>query len=323
MKNCIDMKGSMGIGTEWRHNAPHKIRIDIPYICYETDIFTVFKAWNPGHTSDYGQFATHDEWWDPFLSLDRERIQHAGLRLWGITDPFDDTVTSLGIDRLPALRTLSLFMLGPDPGLEKGIKPIRPGWVQMSPLVLQRDFYFEMRDISPHQLEHHPMFRDSIISRLSITGPLDTPFRHLVPWAKAWLWHFVHRSRKDMYQKVSLGQLGPDYMMDKTHPYGNRCPLDLFNCKFGFFRHSRADIWDWNPYWEIKPRFLCEKEWMKDLERVGLFDENRTIVGDFDAFYKLRQDEIDGPTLRTAKDVIRMIKEKKEAKEKRLLILRS
>ncbi|EAQ88542.1 predicted protein [Chaetomium globosum CBS 148.51] len=251
--------------------ALDKFHFTMPYICYETDIFTVSKAWNIGHTSDRDQEETFLDWWDPFLGLDRARIQHAGLRLWDNIEPFSDTVTSLDIKRLDALRTLSLFMLGPDPGLEPGITSARPGWVQMSPLVLQRDFYFELRDISPSQLEHHPMFRDRIISRRSTTGRLDRPLRVLVPWTKAWLWHYVHCG-KAMHKDVFLQDLGPDYMMDPLGWAGRPCPLGLSGCQTGDYAHSQKNIWDWIPEnWKIKTRFLCEKEWLQDLERVGLF----------------------------------------------------
>ena len=55
----IDMEGLRGIGTHGRDNIPHMIRVEVPFICYETDVFTVFKAWNPGHTSDMPQSSNY------------------------------------------------------------------------------------------------------------------------------------------------------------------------------------------------------------------------------------------------------------------------
>ncbi|KAH6631303.1 hypothetical protein F5144DRAFT_547437 [Chaetomium tenue] len=208
-RGYMDLEGLRGISI--RARVPDKLRFDMPWICYETDIFTVSKAWNKGHTSDRGQSYTFLHCWDPFLYLDRTRIKHAGLRL--------------------------------DPGIKSG----RPGWVQMSPLVLQRDFHFELRDISPSQLEHHPMFRDYLISRRSTTGRLDRPLRHLVPWTKAWLWHSAHCGEA-MDNDVFLEDLGPDYMMDPSGWAGRPGPLDLPGCQSEqHYMHSQRDIWDWNP----------------------------------------------------------------------------
>jgi hypothetical protein len=110
--------------------------------------------------------------------------------MWDEIRIFDDTVAALNPQELPALKTLSLIMLGPDPGLEGGT---RPGWVQMSPLVLQRDFDFELREISRNQIDKHPMFNRYIISRISTTTEPDSPLNLVILWTMAWLWHFVHR----------------------------------------------------------------------------------------------------------------------------------
>ena len=301
------MDGEPGIGTDGRHNVPHMIRVEVPFICYETDVFTILKAWNPGHTSDMLQEDTFWQWWDPFFGLDRGRIQHAGLRVWDEIRIFGDTVTCLDINHLPALKSLSLIMLGPDPGLEGGT---RPGWVQMSPLVLQRDFDFELRDISPNQLENHPMFNAYVISRLSTMAEPDLPLKVLVLWTMAWLWHFVHCD--EINDWVDLDNLGSDYMILEEWD-GKRCLLLYEGCSVGEQSHTRKDIWDWIPTvkFELKIRFLCEREWLEDLERVGVFDEDRTNAGDFAAFYKLREEEMDRPTLFTAQALVRGIIERK------------
>ncbi|KAK3290527.1 uncharacterized protein B0H64DRAFT_332283, partial [Chaetomium fimeti] len=270
IRGYIDMQDEPGIGTNGRTNVPHNIYVDLEYICYETDIFTVFKTWNPGHTGDYPQPETFTESWDPFFGLDRSRIQHAGLRLWCTGETFNDAVAKFDIGELPALRTLSLITLGPDPGLEQGP---RPGWVRMSPLALQRDFYFELRDISLTQLQRHPMFSEPIIGKRNTTADLDTPFSHLIPWAKAWLWPFEYtgwnNTSKEMLEDVN-----------SLH---------------------------WDSRFEVKLKFLCEKQWLADLERVGLFDDNRTNARDFDAFYKLRKEEMDRRLLAAARGIIRAI----------------
>lgn len=229
--------------------------------------------------------------------------------MWDEPRILDDTVTSIGIDDLPALQTFSFIMLGPDPGLVGGT---RPGWVQMSPLVLQRDFDFELRDISPNQLENHPMFMDYIISKVSTTAEADTPFKILVLWIMAWLWHYLHCDSEQMYHAVEIGDLGADYMVTKEWEE-KRCPLPLEGCSEGETGHTRKDIWDWIPTvkFELKLRFLCEREWLEDLERVGLFDEERTNAGDLAAFYRLREEEIDRPILFTAQELVRGIIERK------------
>jgi hypothetical protein len=113
-----------------------------------------------------------------------------------------------------------------------------------------------------------------------------------------------------MYNTVNLDDLGPDYMVTPEWE-GKRCPLRLEGCDRGEPRHTRKDIFDWNPTFEFKFAFLCERKWLEDLERVGVFDEDRTNAGDFAAFYKLREEEIDRPALFTAQVLVRGIIERK------------
>jgi hypothetical protein len=140
-------------------SSGYYIRFAVSYVSYETDIFACFNVWwgaqlvggDPG-VYDPELFA------DPFQGFDRRRIQHAGIRACFDNPGFYNAASILRPDVLPALRTVSLVPLGPNPDRE-GHPP--PGWCKMEPETLQLNREFELRDVSPVQLDCHPFFSEA------------------------------------------------------------------------------------------------------------------------------------------------------------------
>jgi hypothetical protein len=242
----------------------------MPFVNYSTDTFVVFKAWKHSDIIDCEpepMFRT----WKAFLGLDYQLIQHVGLRTWDLIQEFAAGMYEIWPPALSSLRSVSLITLGPDPWLEGRS---RPGWVQMGPRVPQRDFDFELRDISPTQLERHPLFKDRIISKYGTTGPLEAPVRDLVLLVKAWLWHIAHREMEDLWHEMISAE--PDYMT--ADPGWQICPIDECAPQGP---HTRHEIFDWEPPYELTAKYFCERSWLADLESVGVFDDERTEAGDF------------------------------------------
>ncbi|KAK4031617.1 hypothetical protein C8A01DRAFT_21200 [Parachaetomium inaequale] len=259
--------------------GPYNIRFDIPFHSdlIDRDPDPMFRTW------------------DAFLGLDYHLIQHVGLRTWDLILEFAAAMHEIWPPALPSLGSVSLITLGPDPGL-KGRS--RPGWVQMGPRVPQRAFDFELRDISATQLERHPLFRDRIISKYGTTGPPEAPVRDLVLLAKAWLWHIANRELEGPWNCMIGAR--PDYMT--VVPRWHRCPI--YDGSQPCIPHTRQEILDWEPPYELTAKFFCERSWLADLESVGVFDDDRTGAGDFAAFFRLRDEEVDRPALFVAKAIV-------------------
>ncbi|KAK4244145.1 hypothetical protein C7999DRAFT_35500 [Corynascus novoguineensis] len=151
--------------------------------------FATFMPWNiiNGLFADNAGFGREIRLMagDPFLGLDKASIQHVGLLLCDATTESivaPETLACQSLRSMPSLRTLSLIMLDPDPGLPGRLKP---AWIQMTPGVLQRDSEFELRDISPTQFEHHPLFKDLESAKRFCRDCL----RHPSETSSSWLGH--------------------------------------------------------------------------------------------------------------------------------------
>ena len=234
---------------------------------------------------------------DPFEGLDRARIQHVGVRSVYKELAFTRSVWDLQLSTLPSLRSLSLIMLGP--------APVAPnegrGWSQMEPIALvapEPPVDVGVRDISPTQLELHPFFNHSGIttSKTIETGmpawieEYDLRPKTILLLLKALLWHYAHRDPDRVAREVK-GRLAPDYMAPDFGPKNKPCPLPAAKVKGCGPGHGRQEILDWVQPYELGVKFLCEKEWLADLENVGVFDDELTKKGDFSAFHELRDKE--------------------------------
>lgn len=257
------------------------IWFEFPFISYETDIFThLYRHWKWGD--------------DPFEGLDRTRIQHVGLRSGYTELTFTKCVWDLDLSTLPSLRSLSLIMLGPTSGPAEGGR----GWSQMDAYTLagrEPSVEFEVRDISPTQLELHPFFNHSgiIKSKTIQTGipnwieEYDERPKTMLLLVKALLWHYAHRDR-DTVNREAKGRLAPDYMAPDFGPEDKPCPLPEAKVEGCGPGHTRQEILDWVPPYQLGAKFLCERGWLADLEHVGVLDDERTRKGDFAAFHVLR-----------------------------------
>lgn len=252
-------------------DAYRRVRFDVPFISYETDIF----AWlisrgrgTPGYVAGF----------EPFLGLDCSRIRHAGLLAMCMWPFFYAAVWRLFNRRLfPSLEVLSLIALGPDPNVDG---PGRlPPWQPTLLIIQQRPFEFELRDLSPTQLALHPFFNES---EFWMGQPVDRFF----VLVKTLAWHFVHREMGDEEDDVLevLADLLPPYM---SEPEDQPCPLQLEGCGPGD-GHGWKDITEWVPPYQIDFKFFCETGWLVELEEVGMFDDEMTRSRNFSAFQMRR-----------------------------------
>jgi hypothetical protein len=274
-------------------SSGYHIRFAVSYVSYEMDIFACFNVWwgaqlvggDPG-VSDPELFV------NPFHGFDNKRIQHAGIGACFADPAFYNMASILHPRVLPALRTLSVIPLGPDPERE-GHAP--PGWIRMEPETLQLNREFELRDVSPTQLNRHPYFNEPCIGSYKISESrqdvLDVPSTKQVRLlVKAFSWHYYAHGDPDEVDKA-LEDLEPEHLSDDAASRSEPCPLNLPGCGPG--GHTRQEIVDWVPPYTLDVKFLCDKRWLEELEEVGMFDEARIWAGDLMPFYLFRQAKVD------------------------------
>jgi hypothetical protein len=149
------------------HPEVCRLRFDIPFFSYETDVFAVF---------DTGiSFLGFDV--DPFLGFDRQRIQNITIleNAWSLVG----AVAAVAPRRAPALKTLSILVLGPDPDVDGSTAS---GWQEM-PAV-------DVHDLSENLIVEHPLFAKSRLRHLVCEPePQLRQLNNYSTFFKAWLWH--------------------------------------------------------------------------------------------------------------------------------------
>jgi hypothetical protein len=257
----------------------------VSYVSYETDIFACFNVWWGAQLvgGDPGVYEP-ELFADRFQGFDRRRIQHAGIRACFDNPGFYNAASILRPDVLPALRTLSVIPLGPNPDRE-GHPP--PGWCKVEPETLQLNREFELRDVSPVQLGCHPFFSEACISSGKISdhhmNPLGIPStKEVVLLIKAFAWHYAHGDTEEAWR--SLENLEPGHLAAASR--NEPCPLRLPVCGPG--GHTLQDIVNRVLPYRMNVKLLCEKRCLEELEVARMFDEERTgWVGAFTPFEAL------------------------------------
>ncbi|KAJ5765322.1 hypothetical protein N7520_004881 [Penicillium odoratum] len=157
----------------------YALRFDVPFISYEKDIITSWRAWTGEDIAD--RLVDNPLLsLDLFLGLDRAKSQHVGLG--EIFERFSPAVTALEMPLFPQLRALSLLVAGPD--WAAGHR-----WLEM-PIIFIQQVDCELRNLPELSLLHHPFFGEHLLRNpVSQLGPNIRPLHRYWKVLKALLWH--------------------------------------------------------------------------------------------------------------------------------------
>ena len=261
------------------------VRFNVPFIDYETDIFTAVDVWIPylyfrlqGELSALRNYSQGHSYSDSFPGLDRGKIKHIGV----CEQPLQEhlMVLAINIDRLPKLETMTFVSIGPDTRIYETEEPQGDAWrkaevmknykykfpPQQMPGVDIQCVDCELFDLEQSVVDEHAFFN---VLRLQHPGFFESEPHKLKYYPvifKAWLWH------------MNIVDTGASFEMDSEHsvntwrhllPYlldqpGARpgCPLPVTYCMVG--THTREDVTSWEPHFEIKHKLLCPKTWVEE-----------------------------------------------------------
>lgn len=240
----------------------YRLRFDVPFISYETDIFTVIDSWTWADIIG-GWEIIHRANFDPFIGLDRKRIQQAAF--CEIGEGFLAAIIGLKLQTLPRLRSMSLLAMGPDPNT----------WVyevskfKEMPAVDIQELDCVLRDIPHENIDRHPFF-DACRPQRRYTQltPMVRPLRTFFAVFRAWLWHANHWDSNQLVGEDPWWMF-LDYVLEEDN---HQCPLGLVGCGSG--GHSKEEMMQWEPDFVIDCKMVCEKAWAVKLDLISLFDVN-------------------------------------------------
>ncbi|KAH0432483.1 hypothetical protein CcaCcLH18_06390 [Colletotrichum camelliae] len=243
-----------------RTQPSYHLRFDIPFISYETDIFTIFDVWTRGQVDIAPNEPLNPDplehiAFDPFIGLDRKRIQHVALG--ESAEHLARTIISLDFHSLPLLRGISVLSYGPAPQLSLAHLN-----VEMRPSDVQ-NHRCKIIDVPQELVQSHKMFREG-----RLRHPQFEPrphMRHLsnhVAVLKALMWHAAHTEiiglRQESFSSIIafedfvLGALG------QTNHDQTRCPLEhVPGC--GLQGHECQEMVLWTMSFEIDFLMICEE----------------------------------------------------------------
>ncbi|KAK5998784.1 hypothetical protein PT974_01167 [Cladobotryum mycophilum] len=242
----------------------YKYAFSVPFISYEKDIFTVFDSWAATGTLETGG----DEPWrpevDPFSNLDRSLIRHVGIcenleRFW---------LSFLGtdFDTLPALESLSVICLGPIP---KSEEYKHPGRLLQMTAAQSQNFECQIRDLEVPQLgtfqfQNHAFFNKwRPRHQVFMPDPVMQPFDNFFRFWKSWLWHITQRNALSALEGDGL-----HWWDFEIYVFGLDSEDDFPVRPRG---HTREEMFQWEPPFEISCKFLCEEGWLDTLDRLSVF----------------------------------------------------
>ncbi|KJZ79029.1 hypothetical protein HIM_01802 [Hirsutella minnesotensis 3608] len=268
------------------------VRHDAPFISYESDIFAVLDVWRPcmadgtidrhpdQDISDIGGLV------DPFLGLDRQRIQRVGL--CEIQTDFELAILTIDMQNLPALRAFSFITLGPHVLNELGLLCERPNmishWLEMPAVDLQ-SLDCALFDVHVRAIQCHHFFNEARPRHAVALSPCIRPLHIFTNFAKAWLWH----SRRVSYNLQDVPSMSAacwdfvDYVVEDK-PRESGCPLPLPIC--GAAGHGRDEMFELQSEISFDHKLLCATERIATLVEIGVVDLKGNAEGDADLWTK-------------------------------------
>ncbi|RFU35516.1 hypothetical protein B7463_g828, partial [Scytalidium lignicola] len=253
----------------------YRLRFDIPFVSYETDVFAIFDT----RISFLGFDA------DPFLGFDRKRIRNIAIseNAWSLVE----IMAAVKPQSLPRLRVVSVLVLGPNPNIDGSATS---GWQEMPAVDIQH-VDCDVSDVSDKLIVDHPLFNKSRLRHL-IYEP-EPKLRQLVNYLKlfkAWLWHGNHWDNHEARVPTDFEWWDfYDYLFGE---HVDVCPLEHLPgwCPG---HHTKDEMLNWGSICTVNVKFLVEKRCMVELtsstaleidpasnyERFAQFKEKR--IADF------------------------------------------
>lgn len=241
------------------------VQFNVPFISYEHDILTMFGAWSS--TTIFDLEIPMDAQIEPFIGLDRARIEHGGYS--EILDLFFPASTLFEVNELPALKRLSLITMGPQPeedeDQEDGVL------MQMHPCV-SGQYDCQIIDlVNPEVGESSNILNECRPRRKPIHWyTKERRFDDYYNYWKAWLWqvvegqaHFLIRTNAVSWWMIVNFALADNPEWNGP-PVPEDCPLYPDQCS-GPTGHRKCVIGHWRPKFEISCKYLCEERWVKVL----------------------------------------------------------
>ncbi|KAK1252454.1 hypothetical protein MKX08_003641 [Trichoderma sp. CBMAI-0020] len=239
------------------------VKFNVPFLNYEHDVFTMFGAWSSTSIFDVG--GPMEAPVEPFIGLDRSRIQHGGY--CEIMDQFFPASTLFEVNELPALKRLSLITMGPQPQADK--QQESGVLMQMTPCTAERYDCQIVDLVSPEAGENSAFMNESRPRAHRHTK--QKKFDLFYDEWKAWLWHvaeadahFRIKSNAASWWKVvkfSVADNGAHH-----HPRtAEDCPLYPDRCT-GPAGHGRCVIDNWESKYELSCKYLVEDKWANVLQ---------------------------------------------------------
>ncbi|PKK47092.1 hypothetical protein CI102_9621 [Trichoderma harzianum] len=260
------------------HASNITIRFDTPFISYDTDIFAVFDGWPPnGIPSDVfldPRLADNgDQSLDGFIALDRSRIRN--LALCEIPGDLTGFANAISIRQLPNLQTLTIMALGPDEkrkpeslaseGSGGDIAYSLPV-LEMLAVDVQR-IAADIHDIPPELVLNSPFLTDARLRHPIALSPSIRPLIRYKTFVLSLLWH-------ELREPNAVGAITESWWEYTEYLFSNRmdddeeCPLNLPGC--GVHGHTKRELLEWAPKFEVNYKLLCATEWRDELKNIGI-----------------------------------------------------
>ncbi|KAL9489798.1 hypothetical protein ACSS6W_002075 [Trichoderma asperelloides] len=250
------------------------IRFDTPFISYDTDIFTVFDGWPsrgiPVDTYRSPTILGHDdEPMDGFIALDRKRIKNVAL--CEIPGDITSFTSSVAIRRLPNLQNLTILALGPNLTYRPAPLASQSSSGNSLPILemLAVDIQRGSSDIYelPLDLVHKsPFLNGSRLRHAIALSPSIRPLFRYKTFILSLLWHEFRQDNAAEAISASWWEY-TEYLFEDCREDA-QCPLMLSGC--GAEGHTKGEMMDWKPNFEINYKLLYATEWKDELKRIGV-----------------------------------------------------
>ncbi|KAL7920025.1 hypothetical protein ACQKWADRAFT_315131 [Trichoderma austrokoningii] len=241
------------------------VKFNVPFLNYEHDIFTMFGAWSSTSVFDVG--GPMEAPVEPFIGLDRSRIQHGGY--CENMDQFLPASTLFEVNELPALTKLSLITMGPQPQADKQQQQEPGVLMQMTPCTAAHHDCQIVDLMSPQAGENSAFVNESRPRAHRHTR--QKAFDLFYDEWKAWLWHVAETDAHRLVKSnaATWWKVVKFYVAGNNRSHRPRtaddCPLHPDRCT-GPAGHGRCVIDNWEPKYELSCKYLVEDTWASVLQ---------------------------------------------------------
>lgn len=260
--------------SQYCHVSDNDIRFDTPFISYDTDIFTIFDGWPSGgfpHNSFLDQLIVDDaeRMVDGFIALDRTKIRN--LALCETPGNVETFAKAISIRKLPNLKAITILALGPDsssqPGHLGGSSATTASVPVLEMLVVDVQRGSSNIHELPLELVHeNPFLNDARLRHAVALSPTIRPLSRYKTFMLSLLWHELRE--EDAAHAISESWWDYAEYLFENKLEDAKCPLQLSGC--GDHGHTRQELLEWEPHFEINYKLLCETQWEDYLKHIGV-----------------------------------------------------